>query len=275
VHGVLPCVHHTLGHSKALALLLSHPDKSWRHSPGKAPARLPRESADGVQSFPEIRTWLAAQGPWRATFTAYDVEYLMKGGHAAGGALSLLYHMRAGTIIAASMNRYQLVEAFNMQRDKARHTVCLTPRFELEQEGIVYSTVNDLDASVEQGEGRFVTESRLVDEAQRPFTGEGGCRLEYQAADDVFIIRGQCSCKGTARPKYILPLICTTKEPVKLTSPTAIEIHKPGGIVTVRSDKPFIKPEALDTRTFNFVPGFEAFVLEFSEPGLEVTISVR
>lgn len=275
VHGVLPCVHHTLGHSKALVLLLSHPDKSWQHSPGKAPARLPRETADGVQAFPEIRTWLTAHGPWRATFTAYDVEYLMKGGHASGGSLTLLYHMRAGTIIAAGMNRYQLVEPFNMQRDKAQHAVCLTPRFELEQGGIVYSTVNDLNASVEQGEEDFVTKSRLVDEAQRPFAGIAGCRLEYQAADDVFIIRAQCSYGGAARLKYILPLICTTREPVKLTGPTAIEIHKPGGIITVQSNKPFIQPAPPQERAFNFVPGFEAFVLEFMETDLEVTIRVR
>ncbi|HVW58843.1 MAG TPA: hypothetical protein VHC48_02370, partial [Puia sp.] len=275
-HGVLPCVHHTLGHSKALALLLSHPDKSWRHPSGTTLARLPRESPTGIQSFPEIRTWLAAYGPWRATFTAYDVEYLMKGGHASGGALTLLYHIRVGTIIAAGMNRYQLVEAFNMQRDKAQHSVCLTPRFELEQEGIVYSTLNDLNASAKQEDDRlFFTKPHLVDESQRPLGDGAECAFTYQFKDDLLIIRAKCSYSGAARLKYILPLICTTREPVKLTSPTAIEIHKPGGIITVQSNKPFIQPAPPQERVFNFVPGFEAFVLEFTETDLEVTIRVR
>lgn len=277
-HRILPCVHHTLGHSKALALLLSHPDKSWLRKQGDIPATLPRVSAHGVQAFPEIRTWLAARGDWRATFTAYDVEYLMKGGHASGGALTLLYHLRVGTIIAAGMNRYQLVEPFNMQRDKAQHTTCLTPRFQVEQGNTIYSTINDLDATAgHERDGAVSFVSHLVDEDQRPVAGGGDCRLEYRMTDDVFSIRATCGYRGEGQVKYILPLICSGKEPVKVMGPAAIEIGKAGGAVTVRSSKPLVQPEpgALEARVFNFVPGFEAFVLEFMEPDLEVTISVR
>jgi hypothetical protein len=276
IHGILPCVHHTLGHSKSLALLLSHSDKSWQNVRGQV--SLPRESSYGVRSFPEIQTWLVAQDLWRATISAYDQEYLMKGGHASGGALTLLWHRRAGTILAASMNRYQLVEPFNMQREKTLRSFCLTPRFELMQDGAVYSMINDLHAGVEQTGvevgTRFVTQSHLVDEGQQPPGGAAPCTIEYLFLENAFVIRAKCSYAGGGRLKYVLPVICTGKETVKWKDHYSIEISKPGGVVVVRSDKPFEDPGVPDERVFNFVPGLEAFVLEFAAADLELTIRV-
>ena len=68
--GAPPCVHHTFTHAKALADALDTGVPAARDS-----APLPRESADGVLFYPEIATWLAARGPWRATVTRYDFLY--------------------------------------------------------------------------------------------------------------------------------------------------------------------------------------------------------
>lgn len=89
--------------------------------------KLPRDSVYGVKHFKDIRTWLLSQGDWRATFTGYDAEYKVKGTHPMGGALSLLWHAQAGPIFAATMNRYKLIEAPNMQDNVRKYLMGGTP----------------------------------------------------------------------------------------------------------------------------------------------------
>src|SRR6185437_16940413 len=94
VHGDLPCIHHTFTHAKSLATVL---DSAAKLEPTPR-LRLPREEAYGLKTYPEINIHLAAIGDWRATVTGYDWEYAEHvqsgggagGGHASGGALSLL-----------------------------------------------------------------------------------------------------------------------------------------------------------------------------------------
>lgn len=86
-----------------------------------------RDSVYGVKFFKDIRTWLLSQGDWRATFTGYDAEYKVKGTHPMGGALSLLWHAQAGPIFAATMNRYKLIEAPNMQDNVRKYLMGGTP----------------------------------------------------------------------------------------------------------------------------------------------------
>lgn len=79
--GIPACIHHTFGHAKALTAFLELPPV--KATPNKM---LPRDAEYGVKFFRDIRTWLVAEGPWRATFTGYDAEYKVKGTHPMGGA---------------------------------------------------------------------------------------------------------------------------------------------------------------------------------------------
>ncbi|MGO4293036.1 hypothetical protein [Chitinophaga sp. RAB17] len=270
-HGILPCVAHSLAHSKALTTILLH---ATNIQPATA-AQLPRERIYGVKSFPEINTWLISKNKWRATITGYDQEYTMKGGHASGGALSLLWHNDTGPLLAGSMNKYQLVEALNMQRDKNADTVCLTPGFKLTSGAQVYLHTNDLKATVDYQETSeaitFSTHSLLVNETQQPAPSPE-CSLTYIFEENALHIRGTATHEKAA---YSLPVISTNNETLKLITPHQLEIYKPGSIVEITANTPIQLPGILTDRIFNFVPGMEAIPLLFETNHIDIKIVVK
>ena len=260
-HGILPCVNHSIAHSKALVTLLMHA-KEVKASK----ARLPRESAYGIKAFPDIYTWLIAKDKWRGTVTGYDQEYVMKGGHASGGALSLLWHENAGTILVASMNRYQLQEAINMQKDEDPKSMCLTPRFETGD----FKNVNDLKATVTatQTNERIILKSvsSLVQEDQSP-ASVAGCETSYTFSKDAVLIHASTQNEAAS---YILPVVSTNNEKVSILSDNKIEIRKKGGMVKIEANVPMKVLE----RVFNFVPGMEALPIQFMARDIQIKISV-
>ena len=118
---------------------------------------IPRDEPYSLKSFPEIATHLAAIGPWRATVTDYDFEYIERvqsggggasgGGHASGGALSLLYHQQLGPILTASMTEYQMIEISNQQVHLDKPHMPLTPRIELADKQ-TYTSLSDFEATI-------------------------------------------------------------------------------------------------------------------------------
>ena len=143
-HGIKPCIHHTFAHAKVLAFLQDH-----KHALPKVnkTTPLPREVADSVKTIPEFQVSLAARGPWRATVSAYDGQYTnARKRHiqqATGGSLAVLYHNQVGTLFAASMAEYKMVETYNMQPQPGED-FALTPRIETVKDGVVYSNLYDL-----------------------------------------------------------------------------------------------------------------------------------
>lgn len=264
-HGVLPCVHHSLAHSKALVTILLEA-KDIKPST----ATLPRENAYGVKAFPDIYTWLIAKNKWRGTVTGYDVEYVMKGGHASGGALSLLWHEKAGAILVAGMNKYSMQEGFNMQRDKDPRTICLTPRFEVDS----FKNINDLKATVEvketASEIHFITKSALVDDNQLP-APISACETSYTFSDGAVLIHATTK---NEKAVYLLPVITTNDEKVTVVSDNKLEIHKKGGMVRIESSVPMKISGSTQERIFNFVPGMEALPLQFAANDIQIKITV-
>lgn len=258
-HGVKPCVHHTFTHAKALAALRDHGDLARRI---QATAPLPRATADGIREYPEIATWLAARGPWRATVTAYDWIYHEQAQQPTGGAISMLWHPQAGPLLAGSMARYFLVEKNNMQLYPEDHP--LTPRVELWEDKTWFTQLYDLTAKVshsdQDGTLGFEVAARLLNEARRePTRGTAACSLTYQMdADTVMIaVNAPGVGSGTTRPQLVLPLISPTGEKV-MQSGNRIEIHKPQGTVVIEANAPLRIEETTRPRIFNLVPGFEA-----------------
>lgn len=258
-HGVKPCVHHTFAHAKALAALRDHGDLARQI---EATVPLPRATADGIREYPEIATWLAARGPWRATVTAYDWIYNKQAQQPTGGAISMLWHQQAGPLLAGSMARYHRVEEYNMQLYPEDHP--LTPRVELWEDKVWFTQLFDLTAKVthsdQVGTLGFEIAARLLNEARNePSQGKAACSLSYHFDADTFMITVEAPGigSGTNRPRLVLPVISPTGEKVT-QSAQRIEIHKPQGRLVIEANAPLHIQETSRARIFNLVPGFEA-----------------
>ena len=255
--GYTPCLHHSLSHAKMLATVID--TGAARQPAPRAPVALPCDRADGLQSWPDIDTHRIAVGDWRATITGYDFDYLAPtgGGHATGGALSLLYHARLGPLLAAGMNAYKLVEPGNQQLPRdARHRANAA-RIEIAG-AVPLTSAADYAARVI---ARAVPDGVEVevDGTLRPATEAAGAptgpafHLHYAVAVDRVTIRVRLARNGAHEARLILPVICRQEEAVTVGA-GAVRIAKTGGTLVLSSTASFeVEPE---TRAFNLVPGF-------------------
>ena len=284
-HGDLPCIHHSFTHAKALATVL---DRGGADVVPAAHASLPRDEAYGLKSFPEIDTHLAAVGDWRATVTGYDWEYTEHvqagsggagGGHATGGALSLLFHKRLGPVLAASMTEYQMVEISNQQAFRDSPHMPLTPRLESAADA-TYTSLSDLAAVVKatQSGGQVAFEATgrmLTAQHHTPPSGDVRYRLAYTASEAAVEIVARVEGAPQMPVKLILPIIARSDEAVTRVDAKTIRIAKSGGALTVRCDGAAFDPLPAE-RTFNLVPGFEAVPLTLPvRPGEEVRLRLE
>jgi hypothetical protein len=271
-HGDPACIHHTFTHAKALATVLDR--GGFGAEPGTRPA-LPRDEPYGLKSFPAIGTHLAAMGPWRATVTEYDWEYVEHvqagagggGGHVSGGALSLLFHRTLGPVLTASMTEYQMIEISNQQAFRDGPHMGLTPRIECAAGGATYTSLNDLKAALKaehrsdavefEARGRLLTASR-----QAPAGGDVGYRLTYTLSDKTVEMTASATGAAPAPVRFIVPVIARATERVERLDAQTVRITKQNGILTVSTDAPGGFEAIPEERTFNLVPGFEAAPLE-------------
>jgi hypothetical protein len=281
-HGDLPCVHHTFTHAKPLANVL---DRAAGPLPPAPRLPLPREEAYGLKSYPEIATWLVAIGDWRATVTGYDCTYqehplLPGGGHASGGALSLLYHRVLGLLLVASMNQYQVIEILNQQAPRDYPFMTLTPRIECAADGRTYTSLSDGEAAVaasatpqqitSAAQGRLLT-AALQGCAER----EVHYKLVYRLTEGGVEIVASTDTAGPAPLRFILPIVSPRGEATEHLDPKTLRVKKRGADLLVRTDAPqgFEKPA--DERTFNLVPGFECLPLAIAMlPGQETRVEL-
>jgi hypothetical protein len=277
-HKTPASLHHTFCHLKALVTFLDN------GSPGDAlrSTMLPREKEYGLRFFEDIQTSLVSKGKFRATITVYDRDYKdFKGGHASGGALSLLWHEKAGIIFAASMNEYQLYEAGNMQKDTDPLSMPLTPRIELKKDGIIFTNINDFSATMKSSqqanEVLVETSSRLVDKNQQsPSSGEIHCNISYRFTGDKLIMQFKHDNRNSdLLVQTILPVISSSAEKVNRNR-RGFTFKRDVGKLQVSSDRSFVTlPTGSSGRIFNFVPGLEAMPLcvEDSDVMFEISVS--
>jgi hypothetical protein len=274
-----PSVHHTFCHSKALTTILDHPYTNSVTDTSKA--ALPRDQAYGVRAFSDIQTWLIAKGKYRATVTGYDREYKKTvNGHASGGALTMLWHEKAGILLAASMNEYQLFEAGNMQAQEDPLSMPLTPRMELTLDGALYMNISDLSVSIEAEEKDTITvktKSRLVDRNQQsPPSGEVHCEVTYTFNDEkVTLLFRHDSAAHNGQIKTIVPLISLSTEKVSKISKRHWKIQKDNAVVVITASDDIIMLPTTGGRVFNFVPGLEAIPTAFKGNDVTLAITVK
>jgi hypothetical protein len=273
-HGVKPCVHHTFAHAKPLTTLLHEYDRTAKINKN---ATLPIVDADGIQHFPEIDVWLAAKGDFRATISTYDFIYKEKAQQGSGGSICVLYHMKVGPLITASMAKYLLVEKNNQQPNPGEEEVVLTPRIEMFEDGEWYTNIYDLKAMVETEEDEkschFKVDASLVNENRQSPNGENSkYQFDYLLDAEKVEIRAQQrnAAKKVSTARLVLPIISPTGEPVKQISPNRIEISKPGGLLIVEANVSLQIKEMEKERAFNMVPGVEAVPIFASFENIKV-----
>lgn len=242
LHGELPCTHHAFCHAKAIAQSLDEGVAEFERT------ALPSDDPEPVKYYPEIETYRLSCGDWRMTVCAGDFPY-MKGGHASGGAVTMLWHRAYGPVIASANTDFSLREPLNQQLTrKIGLQGSLCPRLEKKENGTVYSQVYDFTASV--------TTEAFPDRTVACVSG-ALCDIDHQASPsgDAYVLeytlteRG-LSIKGTANAPLILPIICPSDHPPviagkgilldgKLRVASATGINYKGHV-------------------FNLAPGFEA-----------------
>jgi hypothetical protein len=271
-HGDPPCIHHTFTHAKALATVLDRGSFSGDRS---EVANLPRDEAYGLKSFPVIGTWLAAIGPWRATVTEYDWEYVEDvqagsggdsgGGHASGGALSQLYHSGLGPVQVASMTKYAMIEISNQQEYRDGQHMTLTPRIECTGKEM-FTSLDDLKAIVTatQTDTEIVFEAKgqMLTTGHKAVPGNGvDYHMAYRLNDAGVDVVARVSGEGPAPMRLILPVIARQYEAIEQMDAQTIRIEKSKGTLTVRTNAAYGFESVPKERTFNLVPGFEAVPL--------------
>jgi hypothetical protein len=286
-HGDRPCIHHNFTHAKALATVL---DSSAPYAAPSPRLSIPRDDPYGVKSFPEIATHLAAVGPWRATVTGYDFEYVERvqsggagasgGGHASGGALSLLYHQQLGPILTASMTEYQMIEISNQQAFLDKPHMPLTPRIECIAKP-TYTSLSDFEATITAshtpGQITFDARGRLLTAShQPPPTGEAHYHLIYNLTQSTVEIIASVDTAIQVPLHFILPVISQSSETITQPDPKTIRIAKPKGILTIRTNATQGFSPIPKERTFNLVPGFEAIPITIPmQPGEQIQIHLE
>ena len=301
VNRTASCVHHTFCHAKALAELLDAPyaerlDHQMTQPSGAIGSRiesavyplLPRETADGVNHYPEIGVWLAARDGWRATVTSGDWFYAPQVRHASGGMVSLLWHDAVGPVLASSLTDYVQQEPHNMQPVPDNGWNALTMRVECEIGHPLttrYSTLYHAAAKVtcDDVSGDIHFDVRTALQAKEPVADSEPCSLSYlmnergfqltvhpmainSQADSIQESAGSSRGRMDTNIQLVLPVIACADEQVARISETCLLIRKSGGNIRVESNQPIRSREADFTRWFNLVPGLQAVPLMMDVP---------
>ncbi len=266
-HRDLPCIHHNFTHAKALATVL---DRGQGDPTYGSRVPLPRDIASGLKSFPDIATHLASIGPWRATVTGYDWEYIETvqsgsggsgGGHATGGALSMLFHQALGPILTASMTEYQIVEVSNQQQHGDKPHMTLTPRIEIAAAPKPFTSLNDLAATLtaESSPDKITFHAHGQLQTSKHAPSPATYDLSYVLTATAVEITAVFSSPSDIPASFILPVISRSTESFVTSERNTLRITKPTGMLLIHTDAPFTPPST--DRTFNLVPGFECIPL--------------
>ncbi len=262
-HGELPCAHHAFCHAKVLAQALDEGITEFSRVP------LPSDTFRGIRYDPEIGTCTLARGDWIMTMCTGDFPY-MKGGHASGGAVTLLWHRFYGPVFAAANTDLSRKEPTNQQLSRKKKALgSLCPRLECAENGTVYAQVYDFSASLvrEDFPDRSVVHVRgmLCDPDHRPAPVGYTFHLSYTLSDQCLSVKGRTDTAS----RLILPVICTAgHEPVRERGSVVFD-----ECLRIRS---FPSPE-IHGAVFSLAPGFEAVNLCVSparDGSLDVTISL-
>lgn len=194
----------------------------------------------------------------------------------------MLWHEKAGPVLAASLTEYQMNEPNNMQIPKGSSHMCLTPRLEYEENGVLYRSIHDFEAAVSytqaNGSIQFEIDGRLVDLDRRdPDSGSIRYTMLYTFTNDEIVMDIQLQPpleKGTVI--YHVPVISESQEKAVVSSSHSMIIQKHHCQVVIHADQPMDEsPASENSRIFNLVPGFEAIPLAVRLPNGHMRLVIK
>lgn len=241
--GEEPCVHHTFTHAKSLAVMI---DSGFEYTKKTS---LPRDEEYGIKHIPSAGARLISKGYWRATVAETDAMPY-KHWAVSGGILSVLWHTKAGMILAGTAREYSfLQEATNMQN--------LRNWFEAKGCGLwvengEYCSINDIHAVCSHAETKDkITVSAKGKLRDVDYNADSDYSYEYIFEKDKVSI----TVKSAPECKIVLPPIALKNE-FEAISDTQFIINRNGVKVYIKTDRPMKreKPEFSLVGGFEFVP---------------------
>ena len=262
-HGEEACLHHAFEHAKVLAQALDEGICEFERT------GIPSDHPESLKEYRDVGIVRAASGSWRMTASVNDFEY-MRGGAASGGAITLLWHEKAGPVFATANTDYSMFESHNMQltrRNTSHRSLC--PGVVLgEKFAQFYDHSAKMKAEEQSGGVRISVQARLADINHCP-SDAAPCRLEYMLSADSLRIFGTIDPQA----ELILPVIARDDAPL-IKQPGKLTIEKPGAAVIVEADRIAANPEHI----FCLAPGFEAVevhILPDENGSIDVSIRVE
>ncbi|RRD93704.1 hypothetical protein EII17_11365 [Clostridiales bacterium COT073_COT-073] len=271
VHGEKPCLHHSICHAKVLATVLNH------GLPEFSGLKLPVETAKTVQYFKALDTYKIKKDQWYITFTGYDHPY-MKGGHASGGAITMLWHPLTGPVMLSGMTEYQLREPHNMQlsRQSKMHQ-SLTFRLTYYQGQTEYSSCEDFSVRLTVAETpdqvSVKAEGELKNSHHDGLADPIRYQLDYQCYKDQIKINGRLLNVRQREVEVILPIIGRHTQAF-IRQEKELIFDRVKARIRVFTDQQIAEPEPV----FSLVPGFEAWKIKIKPDQTDefaVTIKIQ
>ena len=256
--GERACIHHSFCRMKVLAQVL---DEGVCEAPGAA---LPSEEATGPKRYASLGMRRLSAPGWLADITDGDFEY-MKGGHASGGALTLLFNRLWGPAVAAANTVYSLKEPHNQQLSRALSSHRATcPDLSVDRNGQTYHQFFCFSAkSFMEADGTLGVRFVPADISHAPCPDGAEFRTRYRLTEDGLDIS-----IGGSGAVFTLPVVCSGAE-AEVTGHTAL-LRRGSLLLTVT----FSRPIASAQRIFCLSPGLEALELKCPIVG-DLQVSVR
>lgn len=261
--GEPPCVHHTFCHAKALAHIVDAGFTSGTALP------LPMDMGNKVKRYSSIGVSLVRHGNFRATFSEYDWGDIVLNPYSTA-TMTLLQHDKAGTIFAATLPNYRIVEPMNMQLSVSGDSLCNTLRIEKTVDNVTYTNIFDRDCVMRElprGVGCEISGYLRNEnkEASSSFSSS------FSFKDDK-ITAAFCTNDDAT---LVLPIVSSNKENFEIENNT-IKIYRKSCVLKITADTEISIPK--EKRNINMVGGFStltAYVSLKSNTPCKIKIAVE
>lgn len=257
-HGEPPCIHHMITQAKALVEFIESDCEI-----SKTMQSVPRQ---GIHFYDSLYTYRVFQTSYNATITGFDYSHY-PGGHASGGAMTLLWSKKYGPILASSNTDELAKEPLNIQLSQQKEQIQSNViRLWYERNGKVYSNIYDLACECTQRENEIRTRFKFCTIDHQPDTDEKG-EIVYTFEENGVRIRIEL---GNNRNVFLsLPIINHHKENYEVVNET-VNFYREDKKIIVTANQALFKIED----GFNLSPGFEFRTITYriEESSFEVSI---
>lgn len=259
----LPCLHHTFCHAKSVADLLN-----MGFAYGEK-ATLPFDEGEVYKYFPTVDVHLLRQNKWRATVSGFDIP--ANADDYSTATLTLLREDYYGTVFAASMPRFGLVEPANMQYSIHTDSECQTPRIEYTEDGEYYTNLYNRRCVVNYLDNEKVFQiNGTLNNAN--FEGDVEYKLAFDFSGENVVITAQTQSDSW----LVLPVVAGSKDVVEMQENT-LTVWRNECILKLKASEKLESDYDSKVRNFNPCGGFATYPVKiklFAKTRVRVEISI-